>query len=71
MGTLQLFPIFPTLKDITEIQTVLHRVITIANVTFAPVRAVPPIDGTEYKLTLVSSISFVNTLNHHTVSPYA
>ena len=70
MGTLQLFPIFPILKDITKIQTVLHRVVTIANIAFAPVRTVPPIDRTKYKFTLVGSISFVNSLNHHTASPY-
>jgi hypothetical protein len=64
MGTLQLFPIFPTLKDIIEIQTVLHRVVTIANVTFAPVRAIPPIDRAKYNLALVSSIALMNALKH-------
>jgi hypothetical protein len=68
MGTLQLLPIFPTLKDIAEIQTVLHRVITIANVILAPIRAIPPINRAEHNFALMHSISF---LNPHTASPYA
>jgi hypothetical protein len=68
VGVLQLLPIFPTLEDIAEIQTVLHWVITIANVVLAPIRTIPSINRAEYNFAFMRSVSF---LNPHTVSPYA